>query len=273
MTSTSDSVHTNNNITYSEILILNTDKKPFTNGGIVLGRNIEDIISDDSAEKGIVRSNGTNNIIISYNAKDINNYYVGWYIKIIRGDAIGCTSKIISYDYDSKMIVLENNFKKPVKIYDPYVLFNGQYVGMIYSVPKKELGFCNVTNVKNLSLANYSDIHANRGIFDDIVTAKKVAILSDRQLKDNIVRLDEDNSVRMVTRLTPVKYNWKKDDPANKHIGLIAQDVEKIIPSAVNTNKDGLKLISYDEIIPVMIQCIKYLKKKVDKLEIELAKK
>lgn len=52
-----------------------------------------------------------------------------------------------------------------------------------------------------------------------------------------------------------------------KEIGLLAQEVEKVLPNIVLTDPDGNKLINYTAIIPIMIQSIKELKAEVEALK------
>jgi hypothetical protein len=52
-----------------------------------------------------------------------------------------------------------------------------------------------------------------------------------------------------------VSFQWK--DNKNKSIGVIAQEVQKIIPEIVNTNENGTMSISYDSIIGLLIEAIK----------------
>lgn len=79
--------------------------------------------------------------------------------------------------------------------------------------------------------------------------------------------------------LQGVSYNWNiKDFPENgfsneTQIGLIAQDVEKIIPELVNTNDDGYKAVSYEKLTAVLIEAIKELKSENDDLKTYLCEK
>lgn len=50
-------------------------------------------------------------------------------------------------------------------------------------------------------------------------------------------------------------------------IGLLAQEVEKVLPNVVITDPDGNKLINYTAIIPVMIDAIKALQAEVEELK------
>ena len=70
-----------------------------------------------------------------------------------------------------------------------------------------------------------------------------------------------------VLKLNPVAYNWiDENDPQNK-IGLIAQEVKKIIPEVVIGKEENDTLgMNYAEMVPVLINAIQQLKIKVDGL-------
>ena len=73
-----------------------------------------------------------------------------------------------------------------------------------------------------------------------------------------------------------VEYEWKKEKfpgkgfPQGKQIGLIAQDVEETLPEVVATGSDGYKSISYEKIVPVLIEAIKEQNKRIELLEKKL---
>lgn len=50
-------------------------------------------------------------------------------------------------------------------------------------------------------------------------------------------------------------------------IGLLAQDVESILPEAVLTDESGGKLINYNALIPVLIDAVKSLQEEVAALK------
>ena len=85
---------------------------------------------------------------------------------------------------------------------------------------------------------------------------------SDRRLKTNIVAIS--NALSMVNRLRGVSFQWNKK-PGKKIFGVIAQEVEEVIPELVHTNEteneDGFKQksIHYDGITPYLIEAIKTL--------------
>jgi predicted acyltransferase (DUF342 family) len=95
------------------------------------------------------------------------------------------------------------------------------------------------------------------------VQATSYNALSDFRLKTNIQSLS--GSLDLVNQLNGVSFTWK-NDTTNKHVlGLIAQDVEKVLPDIVNTapedNEDGYKQksIHYDGLFPHLIESIKTL--------------
>jgi hypothetical protein len=85
---------------------------------------------------------------------------------------------------------------------------------------------------------------------------------SDRRLKTDILGLP--NALDLVNQLRGVSFQWKKT-PGKKIFGVIAQEVEDIIPELVHTNEteneDGFKQksIHYDGITPYLIEAIKTL--------------
>ncbi|MEP7377221.1 MAG: tail fiber domain-containing protein [Chitinophagaceae bacterium] len=88
---------------------------------------------------------------------------------------------------------------------------------------------------------------------------------SDARLKNNIHALRY--GLKEVLLLNPVAYNWiDEKDPANK-IGLIAQEVRKVIPEVVVGDEKKEKLgMNYAEMVPVLINAIRELKTKVEVL-------
>jgi len=100
------------------------------------------------------------------------------------------------------------------------------------------------------------------------------AYASDQRLKENITTIN--NALDKVTMLRGVTFDWKEDCkdkgflPSAKHeTGVIAQEVQKVIPDAVVPAPFDEKYLTvkHEKIIPVLIQAIKELNAKVDQLE------
>ena len=95
---------------------------------------------------------------------------------------------------------------------------------------------------------------------------------SDRNLKQNIVNIE--NSLDKVSQLNGVYYNWTKEAlEKNKHlvdekeVGVIAQDVEAVLPELVATREDGSKAVRYERLCAVLIESVKELKKEIEELK------
>jgi len=79
---------------------------------------------------------------------------------------------------------------------------------------------------------------------------------SDVRLKKNIVPLTD--ALKKVLELQGVTYEWKKEGmEKGTQLGLIAQEVEKVIPEVVSTDKEGFKSIQYSVLVAVLIEAVK----------------
>ena len=91
---------------------------------------------------------------------------------------------------------------------------------------------------------------------------------SDENLKSNI-RIIE-NSAEKLSKIKGVRFNWKEN--GDNDIGVIAQDVESVIPEAVVTRVSGIKAVNYDKIIPLLVNTVNELTQKVKQLEERIEK-
>jgi hypothetical protein len=95
---------------------------------------------------------------------------------------------------------------------------------------------------------------------------------SDKNLKDNIKNIEA--PLEKITQLNGVTFDWNNKQSLHEgsDVGVIAQDVEKVIPEAVTTRDDGYKAVKYEKIIPLLIESIKELKEKNEALEAKINK-
>ena len=52
-----------------------------------------------------------------------------------------------------------------------------------------------------------------------------------------------------------------------RKVGVIAQEVEKVLPEVVNTDGDGMKSVDYGKMVGVLIEAIKELKQEIEELK------
>lgn len=96
---------------------------------------------------------------------------------------------------------------------------------------------------------------------DGEVTATGFNDISDRRVKTNIKPLKD--SLSIIEQLNGVSFDWNMS--GINSVGLVAQDVEKVIPEVVHSGK--IKGIQYGKIVPFLIEAIKELKKEIDDLK------
>jgi hypothetical protein len=87
--------------------------------------------------------------------------------------------------------------------------------------------------------------------------------LSDSSKKTNIVTVL--NATDTIKKLSGVEFNWK--DTGLKSAGVIAQDIEDVLPWLVDTNEDGIKSVNYAGLSAYLIESIKQLNARLEILE------
>ena len=89
---------------------------------------------------------------------------------------------------------------------------------------------------------------------------------SDERIKTKIKTIE--NALDKTLLLRGVEYNDIRIEPEKKKLGLIAQEVELIIPEVVRTDPDtDIKSIEYQNLVGLLVQAIKELNNKVSNLE------
>jgi uncharacterized protein YaiE (UPF0345 family) len=91
-----------------------------------------------------------------------------------------------------------------------------------------------------------------------------VIAYSDVRVKENIKTID--NSLEKVSKLRGVEFN--KIGNNEKSIGVIAQEIEKVIPEVVKEDDKGMKSVAYGNISGLLIEAIKELKAEVEELKL-----
>lgn len=98
---------------------------------------------------------------------------------------------------------------------------------------------------------------------------------SDVALKENIINIPD--PLEALKKLNGVLFDWKKEYidkrggedgyfVRKKDVGVIAQEVEKVLPEAVAQRSDGVKAVKYDRLTCLLIEAVKKLNEKIDTL-------
>ena len=113
------------------------------------------------------------------------------------------------------------------------------------------------------------------GFFDRDVVAFSTTV-SDKRLKDNVKTID--NALDKVMSLRGVEFDWNATSRKGQHdIGLIAQEVEEVLPEVVidkklcmgdmKNNEKDYKTVDYEKIVGVLVEAIKELKQEIEELK------
>jgi Chaperone of endosialidase len=116
---------------------------------------------------------------------------------------------------------------------------------------------------------SYDDINQALVVSGNILASGTVTQNSDITLKKDIKEID--SAVSKLSQIKGVTYKWKKPenhgDDETEQLGVIAQDVEKVFPQAVSTAPNGIKSVSYGDMVAPLIQAIKELKAEIEELK------
>jgi hypothetical protein len=125
----------------------------------------------------------------------------------------------------------------------------------------------NVNGTTSLTLSNTS------GTFSGSCRAVTFITLSDREAKANIETLitgyknpERKDLISDICSLNVYKYNYKGQEETRKHIGLLAQEVEEILPQSV-IEENGMKYIDYNSLVSLLVGVVGELKREIDILK------
>jgi len=138
--------------------------------------------------------------------------------------------------------------------------------------------FCNGSHMYtdlNSGIGNWyiRDGTTTRFTFDDagdFTATGNVTAYSDERLKDNILVID--GALEKVSQLRGVTFNRTDTEEPRRQTGVIAQEVEKVLPEAVITADDEMqtKSVAYGNMVGLLIEAIKEQQIQIDDLKQQL---
>jgi flagellar biosynthesis chaperone FliJ len=202
-------------------------------GGSAASNNV--IIGKGAAYNGA----GEDNVLIG--SQSVNPFSKGKRNVMIGKDAGGTETG------DDKLYIANSNTSTP--------LIYGEFDNNLLRIN----GYMNVTDY--ISLTGTADLGEAT-----IVDATGVIRSSDFRLKQNIRPVK--NALAMLHELRGTFYEWKSSE--KKDIGVIAQEVEKVLPEIVSETQNGFKAVRYEGLIPVLIEAVKEQQAQIETLKNEL---
>jgi hypothetical protein len=136
-----------------------------------------------------------------------------------------------------------------------------------YSAEGIEVQGSDVKITGSLAVGNISP-NATNGRIDasnDVVAFST----SDKRWKTNINPIE--SPLEKLQKLSGVEFDWIEDwelhGNSGNDVGVIAQEVELVLPQAVQTRDSGMKAVRYEKLIPLLIETIKEQQKQIDELK------
>jgi hypothetical protein len=118
---------------------------------------------------------------------------------------------------------------------------------------------------------NYSNLGSGSerwkdGHFSGTVNAANFNTTSDATLKTNVETLS--GSLDAVKSLRGVSFDWLEN--GGSEVGVIAQEVEAVLPDVVSTNDQGIKSVKYGNMVALLIEAMKEQQAQIDELKAKL---
>ena len=122
------------------------------------------------------------------------------------------------------------------------------------------------SNVKVLATNTGVDVTGKVSATGDIVAFSS----SDERLKDNLKLISD--PLEKISKINGYEFDWndKQDTYTGHDVGVVAQEIEQVLPEVVTERDDGYKAVKYEKLVPLLIESIKELSAKVEELESKL---
>ena len=201
-------------------------------------------------------------------------------VKQIFFSALVIISSFLSLQFSASAQINYQNKRLTVGQTDPYSFYditlgiNGIYVNR---ATNRFLQF-DVSTIGAPRIAGHNNqvvfYNTQTGTFNSIQVSS-VLNHSDALAKTGVRTLN--NGLDILSHLRPVSYNFINGEArkttynqftgSNAEFGLIAQELEAVLPNLVHTDEEGHKLVNYIALIPVLIDAVKTLQQEVETLK------
>ena len=101
-----------------------------------------------------------------------------------------------------------------------------------------------------------------------IVSRYDISAYSDLSLKTDIRTIS--NPIDKLLEMRGVSFRWKNDKSGRSHVGVVAQEVEKVLPEVITKSEDNIRSVSYGNMVGLLIECIKENRKEINRLREEI---
>ena len=98
-----------------------------------------------------------------------------------------------------------------------------------------------------------------------IYASHDIAAFSDITVKKEVKRIE--NAIEKVKELNGYTYVRTDDETGTRRAGVIAQEVQKVLPEVVSANPDGTLNVAYSNMIALLIEAVKEQQNEIDELK------
>jgi hypothetical protein len=149
--------------------------------------------------------------------------------------------------------------------------YNSTVYGYVYGDTSGQFGLLNGGSWAVRTTSSGGQLYGNWLVSGSITATGDITAFStsDRRHKNNIVSISD--ALLKVTKLNGVTWEWNEDvDAATKETpktGLIAQEVEEILPEVVKERADGFLALDYSKMMGLMVEAIKEQQQQIEDLK------
>ncbi len=120
----------------------------------------------------------------------------------------------------------------------------------------------NIVTTANVHIGGAGNPAQELQVTGDVVVTGNITAFysSDIRLKDNIRPIE--SAIFKVQQIRGVTFDWneksnKLQQEKGNDVGLIAQEVEMVLPEVIQIREDGIKAVSYEKVVPLLVEAIK----------------
>ena len=116
-------------------------------------------------------------------------------------------------------------------------------------------GAATVSSITVSDLAGANDTYTGDGAVNSFtISATGAFSSSDVRLKQNIEEIP--GALQKIVQIHGKSYTFINDEQQQKHYGVIAQDIQRILPNLVKENEQGYLSVNYIELIPILVEAL-----------------
>jgi hypothetical protein len=148
------------------------------------------------------------------------------------------------------------------------------YIEYGHSLDYMDLATSGVNRIRltgggNILMGTTSDNGERLYISGNVRATGTITANSDLTLKKNLLKIE--NALEKVEQINGYTYEFKEDD-SKRHAGVIAQEIQTVLPEIVNKGNDGILGVEYGNISALLIEAIKEQQTQINELKALLNK-